>query len=368
MERINLERQFVFISVVALSLFGLLLIYSASCIYALRTYNNSAYFFSRQVVYLVISLVAFFLALLLDIGTIRRFNKEFLFFTVFLLVLVLVIGKKAGGARRWLSLGVVSFQPSEILKIAFPLYVADFFVRKGGTIRLLREGLLPLLFIWGVFSVLIVLEPDLGTVVFWLIWIFFMLFIARAKARHLGAILLVGLLFSFILVKTHPYRFARLVSYLDPWQDPRGSGFQIIQSQIAFGEGGLWGTGLGSGRQKLLFLPAAHTDFVFSIIAEEFGFFGSLAVLSVYFLIVIKALEISMRLKDNFARYVCLGISFLFGLEVIINVGVSCGLMPTKGMALPFISYGGTNLFVHYVLLGIFFNLTRQPRRLAKIE
>ena len=360
LDKLKRERRQVFLFILALSFLGLLIIYSASCIHAWKAYGDAAYFFKKQFLFLLISVLIFFSILFVDINILRKFNKEFLIFTIFLLVVVLFIGRKAGGARRWIQFGFFNFQPSELLKIAFPLYMADYFVRKRALIKDFKQGILPLFLVCGITFALIVLEPDLGTVIFWLVWMFLMLFVVRARSKHLLLILLLGLLASIILIKTHPYRFARFVSYLNPWQDSRGSGFQIIQSQIAFGEGGLFGVGLGAGRQKLLFLPAAHTDFVFSIIAEEFGFLGSLGVLSVYFIIFVKMMRISQGIDDVFFKHICCGIALVFGLEAVINVGVSCGLLPTKGMVLPFISYGGTNLLMHYILLGIFFNVTRR--------
>lgn len=358
--RLKSKRRFIFLSVLGLSLFGLLAIYSASCIHAYQLYNDAAFFLKRQILFLGISIFIFFLTLLLDVNILNKFNKEFLIFNIFLLVIVLLIGKKVGGARRWLQIGFFNFQPSELLKISFLLYCADYFVRKDVLLKNFRDGLLPLLLVVGFISSLIILEPDLGAVIFWLIWIFLMLFIVKTKTKHLLFILFCSVLAAVILIKTNPYRFMRIISYLNPWQDPQGSGFQIIQSQIAIGGGGIFGVGLGAGRQKLLFLPAAHTDFIFSIIAEEFGFIGSLSLLIMYFLIFIKMLNISQNIKYDFSRYICLGIAIIFGLEIVINIGVSCGLFPTKGMALPFVSYGGTNLSIHYVLLGIFFNMTKE--------
>ena len=365
---LNKERRFIFLSVFGLSLFGLLVVYSASCIYALKIHQDQSYFFKRQASFLLISLVVFFFTLTVNIDILRKYNKEFLLFTVFLLILVLIVGRRAGGAKRWLTIANFNFQPSELLKISFILYASDYFVRKADRLRYFKEGLLPLILVAGFIFSLIILEPDLGTVIFWLIWIFLMFFIVKVRKRHLILLILAGICLSFILIKTHPYRFMRLVAYFNPWADPRGSGFQLIQSQIAIGEGGFFGLGLGAGKQKLLFLPAAHTDFIFSIIAEEFGFLGSLSILTVYFLIFVRMMKASLLISNRFYRYICLSISFIFSLEVIINIGVSCGLFPTKGMTLPFISYGGTSLLIHYVLLGIFFNVTRRYEMLPSAE
>jgi len=360
MKKLNRQRCFILFSVLSLSLFGLLVIYSASCIYAWKLYQDPAYFFKKQAFFLFISVVIFFSTLLLDVEILRKYNKELLLFTVFLLVMVLFVGKRVGGARRWFHFGTLTFQPSTLLKISFLLYCADYFVRKDILMKYFKEGILPLIVVAGFIFSLIIFEPDLGTVIFWLIWIFSMFFIVKVRKKHLLFLIICGIITCGVLIKTHPYRFTRLMSYFNPWADPRGSGFQLIQSQIAFGEGGFFGVGLGEGKQKLLYLPAAHTDFIFSIIAEEFGFLGSLGVLGLYFSVFIKMLNISKAIGDIFSKYLCLGISLIFGLEIVINVGVSCGLLPTKGMSLPFISYGGTSLLINYILLGIFFNVTKE--------
>jgi len=353
------KRQFIFLSVFFLSLFGLLMVYSASGVYAFRLYNDALYFFKRQLLFFCGSLVVFFITLLINVDILRKHNKKIFIFNLLLLVLVLVVGRRVGGAKRWLEIGSFSFQPSEFLKLSFLLYACGYFFRKGKRMRDFKEGVLPFLCVACLVFLLVVLEPDFGTVIFWLIWILFMFFLVRVKTKHIMFIMIFGLVASLVLVKADPYRFRRLLVFLNPWEDPQGSGFQIVQSQIAFGEGGLFGVGLGEGKQKLFFLPAAHTDFIFSMIAEEFGLIGSLSVLLLYFFIFIVMLRISCMIGDEFFRYFCIGLSVMFGLEIVINVGVSCGFFPTKGIALPFVSYGGTNLLVHYLLLGVFFNVSR---------
>ncbi|MEM7816580.1 MAG: FtsW/RodA/SpoVE family cell cycle protein, partial [Candidatus Aenigmatarchaeota archaeon] len=185
------------------------------------------------------------------------------------------------------------------------------------------------------------------------------LFLHRAKKRHLIFVVVFGVLISFFLIRTHPYRFRRISAYLSPFTDPLDIGYQIVQSQIAYIEGGLLGRGLGESRQKLFFLPAAHTDFIFSIIAEEFGLLGSLGFIFLFFIIFNKMVNIAKLIEDRFRRGILWGIILILFLEVIINIGVSCGVFPTKGLPLPFVSYGGSNLVIHYILLGIFFNSSR---------
>ena len=358
--RLRHERKFIFITFFALTLFGLLMIYESSSIYAFKSTGDAGYFFKKQLFFFIIGLIFFLATLLVDLELLKRYNKEFLLLAIILLVVVLIFGKKVGGARRWLHLGGFSLQPSEILKVAFLLYCADYYRRKRKLLKNIRLGLFPLGVVLGFICLLLLIQPDLGTAAFWVLWCICFLFLFKAKKRHLVTIILVGIVASVFLVKLYPYRTRRITAYVNPFSDPKGSGFQLIQSQIAYGAGGIWGVGLGEGRQKLSFLPAAHTDFVFSIVAEEFGILGSLGLLGLFFLLFHKMFIIAKDARDDFRIAIMWGIIFIFFLEVVINIGVSCGLFPTKGLPLPFMSYGGSNLVVHYVLLGLFFNASRR--------
>ena len=359
MNSFSRQRRFVFLSVFGLSLFGILMVYSSSCVYAWVLHGDPAYFVKRQFLFLCVSIAVFFIVLSVNIEPFARHSRELILLNIVLLLLVLIAGRRIGGAKRWFQFGSIGFQPSELLKITFLLYTADYIERKRNVIKSFKDGLMPILLVAGLTFVLVVIEPDFGTVIFWLIWILLMFFVANVKSKHILFLILCGALASLILIETNPYRFRRIMTFINPWNDPKGSGFQIVQSQIAFGEGGITGTGLGEGKQKLLFLPAAHTDFIFSIIAEEFGVVGSLLALLLYFAVFVVMLRISWRIKGDFPRFFCTGASIMIGLETVINIGVSCGFFPTKGMALPFVSYGGTSLIVHYVILGFFFNITK---------
>jgi cell division protein FtsW len=367
-KQLRRDRKFIFIAFLALTLFGILMIYESSSIYAFKTTSDAAYFFKKQLIFFLIGLVFFSLALLIDLEFLKRHSKEFLLLTVILLIAVIFLGKKVGGARRWISVGGFNFQPSEVLKISFLLYCADYCRRKQKFIKCIRLGLLPLGFILGLICLLLILQPDLGTAIFWVLWSIFFLFLFKARKRHLVSIILVGIIASFFLVKFYPYRARRITAYMNPFSDPRGSGFQLIQSQIAYGAGGIGGVGFGEGKQKLFFLPAAHTDFVFSIIAEEFGLLGSFSLILFLFLIFHKMFIIANDSRDEFRMGILWGIIFIFFLEVVINIGVSCGLLPTKGLPFPFMSYGGSSLVVHYILLGLFFNASRQEVKRQPIE
>ena len=356
---VNRERRFIFFIVLCITLFGLLMVYESSSIYAYRTSSDPSYFFKRQFVFFLIGLGAFFLTLFADLELLRKRSKEILLFTILLLAVVLLVSKRVGGARRWLQVLGFNFQPSELLKISFLLYCADYVGRKGILLRDFRVGLLPLLIVLASVFSLLVVQPDLGTALFWVSWTLLFLFLHRAKGWHIGVLIGLGVVLTFFLIKLYPYRFRRIIGYINPFADPKGAGFQLIQSQIAYGQGGLLGVGLVGSLQKLFFLPAAHTDFIFSIVAEEFGLWGSLGLLALYFFLFHKMLTVATNTKDYFRKSVLLGIVFIFFLEVAINVGVSCGLFPTKGLSLPFISYGGSNLVVHYILVGLFFNASK---------
>jgi len=364
------ERRFLFVAFLALTLFGILMIYESSSLYAFKAKADAAYFFKKQSFSFLIGILFFSLTLLVDLEFLKRHSKEFLLVTFFLLIMVIFFGKRGGGAKRWLRIGPIGFQPSELLKITFLIYCADYCCRKKGLIRNVRSGLIPLGSILLLICFLLILQPDLGTAIFWVLWTVFFLFLFGARGKHLVFVILTGVIIAFFLIKLYPYRLSRVIAYLDPFIDPKGSGFQLIQSQIAYGVGGIWGVGLGEGLQKLFFLPAAHTDFIFSIIAEEFGLWGSLGLISVFFVIFHKMFTIAKFSQDGFRKGLLWGIVFIFFLEIGINIGVSCGLLPTKGLPLPFLSYGGSSLVVHYVLLGLFLNASRQEdkgqRSLAK--
>ncbi|MCM8819537.1 MAG: putative lipid II flippase FtsW, partial [Candidatus Omnitrophica bacterium] len=320
---------------------------------------DSAYFLKRQFIFFVVGIFLFFFTLFLDLNFLRKYYKEFLLFTLFLLFLVLLFGKRAGGAKRWFSFREFNFQPSEILKVSFLIYCVEYCNRKKALLHTFRLGLFPLGIVLGTLCLLLILEPDLGTAIFWIIWTFLFLFLYGARKSHLftgGSIVIILII---ILILFFPYRFRRVTAYLNPFADPKNSGFQIIQSQIAFCEGGLFGVGLGESKQKLFFLPAAHTDFIFAIIAEELGLIGALFLIFIFFILFNKMVKIAKYVSDEFSKGILFGIIIIFFLEIVVNIGVSCGLFPTKGIPLPFISYGGSNLVTHYILLGLFFNASK---------
>jgi cell division protein FtsW len=297
----------------------------------------------------------------IDYRKFRRFAKPLLIFSLFLLVLVLIpgISREVSGARRWFRYKFISFQPSELAGMAIIIYIADFISRKDKVIKTFLKGFLPPLCVLGLCTLLILLQPDLGTALAIGVVVFIVLLVSGVRAWYLLSIILVSLPILYILIFSVPYRKMRILSFLNPWLDPKGSGFQIIQSQIALGSGGIFGVGLGHSKQKLFYLPAAHTDFIFSIIGEELGLIGTLGVIILFMIFIQQGLKTIKHASDKFGYFLSLGLVSMISLKAIINVGVSCGLLPTKGLPLPFISYGGSSLIFDMVSLGLLLNIAR---------
>jgi len=337
------------------------MIYSSSSIYAWERYGDSFYFLKRHLVFLIIGLLFTFLAMIVDYRLLRKYAR-FLFWIAFLLlVLVLIpgLGREISGARRWFKFKFISFQPSEFANLALIIYIADFICRKGDQVKTLFKGLIPPICALGTISLLILLQPDLGTTIALGSVILIMLYISGVRPGYILSLILCSLPMVYILVFSVPYRKARILTFLNPWLDPKGAGFQIIQSQIAIGSGGLLGVGLGHSQQKLFYLPAAHTDFIFSIIGEELGMFGTLGIIVLFMIFIQQGLKIIKNAQDKFGYFLALGLVLMISLKAIVNIGVSCGVFPTKGLPLPFISYGGSSLIFDMVSLGILINIAR---------
>lgn len=253
----------------------------------------------------------------------------------------------------------LSFQPSELAKVAVIIYMADFISRKENHITDFYRTFLPAMMVLGAFCLLVLAQPDLGTAVALLVIVFVMLFVAGVRVRHLAWVVMAAVPALYLLILREPYRRARIAAFLNPWADPKGAGFQIIQSQIALGSGGIFGVGLGRSMQKLFYLPAAHTDFIFSIIGEELGLLGAGLVILLFILFIFQAVKIAKSAADSFGYFLCVGIITLIAFEATINIGVSIGCLPTKGLPLPFISYGGSSLVFDMVGVGLLLNISR---------
>ncbi len=346
---------------VVLVCIGVVMIYSSSSIYAWEKYGDSFYFLRRHLVFLCVGISLAFLAMVIDYRNLRKYAHWLIWVAVILLILVLIpgVGREVSGARRWFRLKFLSFQPSELANLAIIVYIADFIARKEDKIKSLLAGFVPAICMLGIVILLILLQPDLGTVIALGSVVLIMLFIAGVRGRYILSLILCSLPALYFLVFSVPYRRARILAFLNPWLDPKGTGFQIIQSQIALGSGGLFGRGLGHSQQKLFYLPAAHTDFIFSIIGEELGLLGTLGVIALFMVFIQQGLKIIKNSQNRFGYFLALGLVLMISLKAIINIGVSCGVFPTKGLPLPFISYGGSSLIFDMVSLGILINIAR---------
>jgi cell division protein FtsW len=340
---------------------GVGMIYSASAVMAQKRFGDSTYFLKRQMLWLGVGLVFLLIFARLNLQTLRSLALPLLFLAFAGLVAVLIpsIGVSVKGARRWLKVGIVSVQPAELVKIGVLLYLAHYLSKKGGRLEDFGRGFAPPLIIVGLVMVLILLEPDLGTAAVIGVVMVCLLFVGGVRLSHLGILGLAALPALYLLVTRVGYRRQRLLSFLDPWSDSEGAGFQIVQSFLALGGGGTVGVGLGEGRQKLFFLPEPHTDFVLSMLGEELGFVGTAAIVLLLALFVMKGFMIAMAAEDPFGRYLALGVTFLVASHTLINVGVISGLLPTKGLPLPFVSYGGSSLIVNMIGAGMLICVSR---------
>lgn len=356
------EAKILFVAVYLLVSLGIVMTYSASAIYAEQAFKSPTYFLKRQILYVVIGTFLLFFAAGRDPYLFKEHAREILIFSFILLALVLVpiFGHTAGGARRWIRLGPINFQPAEISKIAICLYLSDYLSRR---IKGIQRGefvvLLPPLLILILTCGLILLEPDLGSSVFIFIVSAILFFLAGIRIRYVALASLFFLPGFYFLVVRIPYRLNRVTAYLNPWNDPQGSGFQIIQSLFAFGLGGLKGAGLGASTQKLFYLPQSYNDFIFSIIGEEIGFIGTFSVLALYGVILFAGLRIARRARGNYEKFFVTSLVLLVVLQAIINMLVATGLIPTKGLPLPFVSYGGSSLVFDLLAVGLLLAMDR---------
>ncbi|MCK4436588.1 putative lipid II flippase FtsW [bacterium] len=340
---------------------GLVAIYSTSAISAEEKYGDSAHFLKRQLMWTGLGLAFMLIAMVTKYELLKVLSKPLLLLSVLLLIMVLLpqFGKEAGGARRWLRLGRFSFQPSEMAKLALILYLSAYLARKQDRVKELWRGLLAPLLVLGVVTGLILLQPDLGTGLLIGMVSLILLFVAGVRIIYLAGIGFSSLPALYLLIFRVPYRQRRILAFLDPWKDPKGAGYQITQSFMALGSGGLDGIGLGESRQKLFYLPAAYTDFIYSIIGEELGFMATAAIVILFLLFIWTGMRIAFRAPDLFGHLLGVGITAAIGGQAIINMGVATGSLPTKGIPLPFISFGGSSLLMNMVGVGLLMNISR---------
>jgi cell division protein FtsW len=351
----------------ALLLVGLVAISSASIEYADWHYQNPWFHTERHLAYLLGALVAGVLTYRVAPDFWYRTGWVWLFVSLALLILVLIpgIGREVNGSQRWLPLGPFTLQPSELAKMAMIVYLAGYTVRREHEVRNHWQGFLKPMAVLFAATLLLMIEPDFGATVIVAGSAFGMLFLAGVKLGHFMLVLGGALAAMLVLVISAPYRLQRLTAYTDPWADPFNTGFQLTQSLIAFGRGEWLGVGLGNSVQKLFYLPEAHTDFVFSIWAEETGFVGAVSVIALYAALIGRILWVgrsTLAVGNPFGAYVCYGVALVFSGQAFVNMGVSSGLLPTKGLTLPFVSYGGTSLIVCCCMLGLVLRIERDTR------
>ncbi|MDI3256421.1 MAG: putative lipid II flippase FtsW [Kyrpidia sp.] len=349
---------------------GLTMVYSASSVTAFTDFGRASYFFIRQCIWAGLGFVVMLLFMQQSARGLHRMAKPLFMISVLLLIAVAIphIGTSVNGARRWLDLGPVSLQPSELAVLAVILYGSYLLDKNEHHLTRFRTGVLPPLAITLIIFALIMLEPDLGTGMIVMGTVFCLLFLGGAPLRHLAGLVSAGASGIGLLILLEPYRLSRLTVFLNPWRDPHGDGYQIIQAFYAFASGGWFGRGLGYGVGKYLWLPESHTDFIFAVIAEELGAVGAMALVALFGLYIWRGLWISLRVPDRFLSLVAGGITAMVGLSAFVNLGAVTGILPVTGVPLPFISYGGSSLLIKLAASGMLLNISRYTRAKAVPE
>ena len=338
-----------FVAVLSLISFGFVMVMSASMPEAQTLTGNPFHFMTRHMAYLVGCLIIAAVVLRVEMQRWQQLSPLMLLIVGFMLVAVLIVGTTVNGATRWLSIGPIRIQVAEVAKFAFAVYMAGYLVRRHQEVRENAKGFYKPIAVFAVYAFLILMQPDLGTVVVLFVGTVGLLFLAGARLLDFFALILTGIMAFVALVLLEPYRMRRVTSFLDPWQDPFGSGYQLTQSLMAYGRGDWLGQGLGNSIQKLEYLPEAHTDFIFAVIGEELGFIGIIAVLSVLLFVALRAIKLGnlcIVMEKAFEGYLAYAIGIWICFQTVVNVGASIGMLPTKGLTLPFISYGGSSLWV----------------------
>jgi len=359
----NEAAYFVLIPTVALLLLGLVMVFSAGSVLGMSQSGSGYHFFLQQGVWALLGLALMVVFAKIDYHKLGKVSWVGVLISLALLVLVLFTGRVAGGARRWLMVGPFNLQPTEIAKFAMVIFAAYALATKGVKVKKFMHLLIPVLLVVGLGAGLILMQPDLGSALVLCFAIGLVLILSKARVRHLAAIGAVGGLGAMYFMLSAPYRRARIFSFVNPWSSPRGSGYQVIQSYIALGSGHIKGVGLGMSRQKFLYLPNAHTDFIFAIIGEELGMAGTLMVVFLVALLAVGGLKIARRAPDEMGRLLAAGITGLIVIQALVNMGGVTGLLPITGVPLPLVSFGGCSLCVCMGCIGILLNIAAQGRR-----
>lgn len=351
-----------FITVLILMLFGITMIYSASYIWADYKFDNSFHYVVYQGIFVIIGIILMIIVSKIDYHIYYKYSNILLLIAFILLVLVLIpgIGSVRNGSRSWFGIGSFGVQPSEFSKICLIIFTSKYLEKSNKFIKDYKKGIIPILLILFLFFGLIMLEPDFGTGMIIVISIIALLFVAGVNMKFFVILGIIGIIGIIGLIIIAPYRMDRITSFLNPWNDPLGTGFQIIQSLYAIGPGGLLGTGFLNSRQKHFYLPEPQTDFIFSIISEEFGVLGVIIVTSLFAILLYRGIKIALKKEDLFGKYLAFGLTFQIIVQTILNLCVVIGLVPVTGVTLPFLSYGGSSLLISCLSIGILLNISRR--------
>jgi cell division protein FtsW len=348
------------VTTTVLVLIGLVMVFSSSGVYAMEKYNDAYYFLKRQIIWVFLGTIIMMLARETDYRGLEKYTYLIMGVTFLMLLAVMMpgLGKEVGGARRWLMLGGLTFQPSELAKFALILFIAKSLVKRSDQLKNFAYGYLPKLIVLGFFFIPILFQPDFGTAMIICIVTFTMLMIAGLRSKFLIYSILAIVPFAVLAIMNADYRQRRIIAFLNPWEHESNAGFQVVQSFYAFGRGGIFGSGIGSSSQKLFYLPEAHTDFIFSVIGEELGFVGALIIISLFSILIWRGFVIAYYAKDSFGTHVAIGLTLLIGIQAFMNIGVTVGLLPTKGLTLPFVSMGGSSLVILMLSIGVLLNIS----------
>lgn len=351
-------------TILALLGIGFIMVYSSSAVRGYIQYDDPYHYLKMEIIWVVSGLAAMIFSMMVDLRFLRKFVKPILVIAIALLIAVKIpgLGRKVNGADRWLGLGPLSIQPSEVIKLSMVLVMSHYMAINPQKIQSFKKGVLPILCLMGLIAGLIMLQPDLGTTLVIAATTFCMLIAAGARTKHLATLAGVGLGLVVASIAAAPYRMRRIFAFLDPWADPLGKGYQTIQALLALGPGGLFGLGLGHSVQKFLYLPENHTDFIFAMIGEELGFIGATLVILLFFLFAWRGFRVAMRAPDAFMGLLAVGLTAMVTIQAMINMGVVSGVLPVTGITLPFISYGGTSLVFTMLGVGVLLNISREIR------
>ena len=356
------EGKLLLLAVVLISLFGALMIYSSSYVWAEYKFNDPFKYLKSQGIFLILGYIIMYIVSKYPYQNYKKLSNIIFGICLAMLALVLIpgIGTVRNGSRSWFGLGGFGIQPSEFTKLGLIIFTSKYLSNNEKNLKDIKKGVFPILGVLLLVFGLIMLEPDFGTGVVIVMTIIVLLFVSGVKMNFFIKVGVLGLIGVVVLIIIAPYRMQRIISFLNPWSDPLGSGFQIIQSLYAIGPGGLLGLGLGNSIQKHFYLPEPQTDFIFSIISEEFGFMGVLIVSTLFIIIITSGFKIVMNCEDKFGKYLAFGITFGLAFQTLLNLMVVTGLIPVTGVTLPFLSYGGSSLLISLISMGVLFNISKQ--------